>query len=84
MRDAASRHGAPLIDAGALFREAGAGADALFVDEMHPSRRGHALLGQALADALRHRVREGAPLEARTTGGEVPVYEDPFEGRGPR
>jgi len=51
MRQVADRHDAPLLDGPALFREHGATAG-YFVDQVHPSDYGHALLGNGLADLL--------------------------------
>lgn len=50
MRDAAERHGAPLAEAPPAFH--GKDANALFLDEVHPSVAGHALVAEVLAEAL--------------------------------
>jgi len=46
----------PIIDGWALFAESPPPHDALFADFCHPSRKGHAVLGAALAETLE---REG-------------------------
>ena len=51
MRKAAAKHGAPLVDGPAVFKAAGAGLP-WFIDNVHPSREGHELLGKAVADAI--------------------------------
>lgn len=77
MRDTAARHGAPVVEVPALFQASGLGRDALFIDEMHPTAVGHALIGQALADALQGWAA-GGPLESGGTGGPRPPWSDPF------
>jgi len=53
---AARRTGSMLVDGPELFRQAGAAADhdegALFMDHVHPTPRGHGILGDAIASAL--------------------------------
>jgi len=51
MRKAAAKHSAPLVDGPAAFKAAGAGLP-WFIDNVHPSREGHQLLGEAVADAI--------------------------------
>ncbi len=51
MAQVASDGGLPLVDGPRWFRQHGADLDH-FIDQVHPSSEGHALLGQALADAL--------------------------------
>lgn len=51
MRLVARQEGAPLVDGPKLFRARGADVG-WFLDHVHPGPRGHALLGQALADLL--------------------------------
>lgn len=51
MRQVAHRHDAPLVDGPAVFRDREAGVSE-FMDQVHPAVSGHALLGQALAEAL--------------------------------
>lgn len=81
-REAAARHGAPLIDVPAAFRDSGEHVDALFLDEMHPTAEGHRLMGAALAVTLEG-WRSGEALMSAGTGAERPVYEDAYEGKGP-
>jgi len=51
MRMVAREVGAPVVDGPAYFRKRGAGI-AWFLDQVHPSHKGHELLGHALADTL--------------------------------
>jgi len=79
MRETAARHGAPVIDVPALFRASGLSKDELFLDQMHPTARGHALIGEALAVLLQERGwAAGGSLTQDAKGGSVPTYEDPF------
>jgi len=79
MRDAAARHGYPLVDVPRLFRASGLSPDRLFVDEMHPSTEGHRVIGEAIADTLRHRSwLDGRPLSDGGTGAPPAEYFDPF------
>jgi len=77
MRDAAERHGAPLIEVPALFRASGLDKDALFLDEMHPTVAGHRLMGEALAAVLTPWAA-GEDINPGGTGEAVPTYTDPF------
>ena len=77
MRDTATRHGLPLLDAPRLFRESGLEADRLFSDKLHPSVEGHALLGDALANALSDWI-EGESLEGPGSGEPRGDYIDPY------
>lgn len=48
----AAEVGAPWVDACAVYTASGLSADALFLDELHPSGAANALLAEALAQAL--------------------------------
>lgn len=50
MASVAQESGAPLLDGPALFKKTGGMND--FLDQVHPSRSGHAKLGHALAELL--------------------------------
>jgi hypothetical protein len=79
MRATAERHGAPVIDVPALFTASGLSRQDLFLDKMHPTAKGHAIIGQALADLLLEGGwPEGNPLWSDGTGADRPEYEDPF------
>jgi hypothetical protein len=79
MRDAAARHGAPLVDIPAIFHASGVSADELFIDAMHPSARGHALLADAVEAALlERRWPDGMALEVDPRGGALPQFTDEF------
>jgi lysophospholipase L1-like esterase len=79
MRETAARHGAPVIDVPELFRASGLAKDELFLDQMHPTARGHALIGEALSSLLAERGwPTGGAVLRDPAGGAVPTYEDPF------
>lgn len=78
MREAADRHGAPLVDVPAVFQASGLSRSALFLDEMHPTVAGHRLMGEALAQALAGAGWPGRPLPMDGTEAPRPTYEDPF------
>ena len=79
MRDAAERHGTFVIDAPALFIDSAQSAEALFIDEMHPSATGHELIAQALLAELNERDwSTGGAIEIDAKRGPVPEYTDPF------
>jgi lysophospholipase L1-like esterase len=79
MRDTALRHGAPVLELPELFRASGLDADALFLDEMHPTAQGHALWAQLTQQTLEERGwTEGRPLQRDPKPGPIPDYEDPF------
>jgi lysophospholipase L1-like esterase len=78
MRETAERWGAPLVYMPDVFRATGLGVKDLFFDEMHPTARGHALLGEAIAAALAN----GWPTLPPAPSSPLPTYEDPFEGTG--
>ncbi len=82
MREVAARWGAPLVDAPAAFRASGRSADALFLDQMHPTPIGHARLADAVAVELRARGWPAAPLTLTTPATPLPTFADPFEGKG--
>lgn len=83
MRDAAERWGAPLVDVPAVFRASGLSSDALLVDRMHPSARGHALIAEAVAAALKARGWPETPLRLTEPDGPPRVDADPFVGKPP-
>ena len=79
MREAAERHGAPVVDVPALFRESGLSKEELFLDKMHPTATGHRMIGEALAKLLKEGGwTEGKSLWGEGTGAARPDYEDPF------
>lgn len=81
MRDAARRWGAPLVDLPPRFRADGGSADALFLDQMHPTPRGHALMADAIAEALAAAGWPASPLHLQPAPDRVPVV-DRFDGTG--
>lgn len=58
MRQAAERYGAPIADTPAAF--VGTSPSQLFLDEVHPTAAGHAVVAEVLAQALDGWAREGA------------------------
>ncbi len=79
MRDTAARHGAPVVELPALFVESGLEADALFLDEMHPTATGHAMWAERVLSVLEDRGwTQGQPLERDPQPGSVPTYTDIF------
>ena len=76
MRDTATRNQAPLVNIPEVFAQTDQSADALFLDEMHPSAMGHSLIAQALSDTLQPWV-DGAAI-SRASSEPVPNYEDPY------
>lgn len=81
MRATAEACAAPLVEGPAAFRAAGKSADALFLDVMHPTPAGHAVLAEAVAATLRAARWPAAPLRA-VAPAPVPVPVDRFEGHG--
>ncbi len=66
LRGLAEAHGAPLVDGPTVFADAATtnpnlDAEDLFLDNIHPSVRGHRLLGEALAQALADWERRTRP-----------------------
>lgn len=82
MRGAAKRCDAPLVDVPAAFRASGKSADALFLDLMHPTPRGHAVLAEAVRETLVSAGWPEAPLRVVAPQGYPSVPIDRFEGRG--
>lgn len=80
MRQAATRCQAPLVDVPAAFRATGQSADALFLDQMHPTPRGHARMAEAVAQVLAEWPR--VPLTVIAPEGPPPTAVDRFEGHG--
>lgn len=81
MREAAARHGVPIVEMPALVQASGHSEDVLFLDQMHPTSLGHRLLADAVEQALHaadwpeDRLVPGVPEPH-------PVYIDRFEGKG--
>jgi len=79
MRETAERHGAPVIDVPELFRASGLSKQDLFLDKMHPTTKGHRIIGEALGQLLKDKGwHEGNSLWEHGTGADRPDYEDPF------
>ncbi len=74
MRQVAVQEGAPLLDGADLFHRSGLPVSDLFLDNVHPSALGHALLGHATADALRSTgLVPGPGATAAAPSGNEPV-----------
>ena len=79
MRETAARHGAPVVDVPELFSASGLSKEDLFLDKMHPTARGHRMIGEALAQVLSDGGwHEGKSLWGEGTGEPRPAYSDPF------
>ena len=78
MRETAKRHGAPLVDVPEMFYKSGLGKQDLFLDEMHPTAKGHGMIAEKLAEALKPWAETGAPLMTAGSGEPRPVYSDHF------
>jgi lysophospholipase L1-like esterase len=76
MRETAERWGAPVVELPPIFRASGHSADALFLDQMHPTPLGH----QILADAIRAQLGgwPATPLRLHPPTPR-PVYMDRFD-----
>jgi hypothetical protein len=79
MRETAARHGAQVIEMPQLFVDSGYTKEELFIDEMHPTPRGHALMGAALAELLEEAGwADGGSVMSEGDGSELQTYTDPF------
>ena len=83
MRQAAARHGAPIIEVPELFRDSGLSKDALFLDEMHPTVAGHRLMGEALVAVLTPWAA-GTVINTKGDGSALPTYTDRFVQGSPQ
>jgi len=76
MADTAARNSAPLVSVTEAFADSGLSHTDLFLDEMHPSQAGHALIAAALQTAIQPWVdgsRISSPSDAAPS-----TYEDPY------
>ena len=81
MRRVAARWGAPLVDLPDVFPRNG--GMSLFLDEMHPNARGHAVISRALTEALEAAGWPAqAPLRQTPPAVPLPSLTDPFAGQG--
>jgi lysophospholipase L1-like esterase len=79
MAETADRHGAPMLRIGDLFRATGMSKEQLFLDEMHPTKMGHQVIGKALADLLMSADwPNGGSVMGKGDGSDLPEYVDPF------
>lgn len=78
MRDTAERCEAPLVELPAFFQASGLSANELFMDEMHPTARGHQLMAEALTIRLKELSWPTQPLRVKH-GGSPPEYKDIYE-----
>lgn len=87
MRDTAERYGAPVVNVPELFYGSKKPKSELFIDEMHPTASGHAMIGAEIAHALEGWAR-GEKLLHGGTHAPIPVYVDTFTfgdgGQGPQ
>jgi lysophospholipase L1-like esterase len=79
MRDTAARHGAPLMELPAHYVASGLSADDLFLDEMHPTAKGHQIWADLALSTLAERGwTEGDSILRDPAPGPIPDYSDPF------
>jgi hypothetical protein len=79
MRETAERVGAPLLNVTELFIDSGFPKESLFLDEMHPTAKGHEIMGKALAKVFEDADwLNGGKLMTAGTGKALPKYLDPF------
>jgi len=83
MADVALRNGAPVLDVQSVFEASGSPWKELFLDEMHPTERGHALIAEATKGMLEPWV-EDQGFGLTPVASTPPVWDDPFaRGEGP-
>jgi lysophospholipase L1-like esterase len=83
MADTASRNGAPYIDVLPQFQGSDVEWRTLFLDEMHPSTRGHKLIAELLAEKLDPWVTTGT-FGLKPSSTPAVLWDDPFaRGEGP-
>lgn len=82
MREVAARWGAAIAEAPPAFQASGRSADALFLDQMHPTPLGHEILAQVVAAALGERGWPARPLTLTEPRTPLVTPDDPFEGKG--
>lgn len=79
MQETADRVGAPVINVTELFIDSGLSKQDLFIDEMHPTAKGHEIMGKALAKLLREADWvNGGSVMSSGNGKSLPTYQDPF------
>ena len=82
MDQTAERCGAPLVSVPAAYAATKGSPRELFLDEMHPTARGHAVLAEAVHSALSEAGWPAQPLKVEAPSSPVTGIDDPFEGRG--
>lgn len=82
MRATAARWSAPIIEGPRAFQASGRSADALFLDQMHPTPLGHTVLAEAVGAALASAGWPERTLTLTTPTTPIPAYTDRFEGKG--
>ncbi len=82
MRAVGARWGAPVVDLPTAFAGAGLSADALFLDLMHPTPAGHAVMADAVAGTLSAAGWPARPLRLNAPTLPMAAVSDPFEGKG--
>lgn len=79
MMDTARRYGAPLIKVPEIYRASGLSKEDLFLDEMHPTPKGHALMGEALGELLAsYDWQNGGSILQEGDNSSLKEYQDPF------
>lgn len=83
MTTIAKHNGAPMVNIGPVFEAANQPWQDLFIDELHPSERGHELIAEALTVSLNDWVETGR-FNSVPEPQETTVWDDPFaRGEGP-
>ena len=80
MRNTAKACGAPIVELPEVF--AARAQPFLFIDEMHPSRAGHALMAETIATTLKHHGWPQSRIRVHVPLGPIVAPADDFEGRG--
>ena len=80
MREVAKSCRSPVVDLPKAF--ARDGRPHLFLDEMHPSKLGHQLMADTVAETLRVAGWPERAIGTTSPSGPPPSVADPFEGKG--
>ncbi len=81
MADVAEKYGAPVVEVPPIFYSSKKPSYELFIDEMHPTRAGHRMIGEALAEALAEWGAGGSSMGPRVDK-EIGPYRDTFVFHG--
>ena len=83
MTAVAAKNGSPLVNVQHLFGESGLHWRDLFIDEMHPTSRGHELIANGIEAALEPWIQSGE-FGIKANAATLEPWDDPFaRGEGP-